>query len=319
VDSSPAEPTGEVISLTAIAAASGRAVESSRLGALVDDPYAAALVSAAGSAIGFPTVWPESFEHVSPAWRRLLLSSAYVGLRTRFVDDYLAGAAGTPDGEPTPEVDLPRQVVIVGAGLDTRAFRLTWPGRTEIYELDDPEVLLFKRDIVRGVGGGPKCEWFAVPTDLSHSWVDSLIAAGFDRRRRSSWVVEGTLSHLSTDAQLDIITNLARLSVPGSRAFIGCAIDIASSPEADENMRLFAEEMGMPTEGVLARANPPDPAEILRDHEWVVVEHTVEELAERYGRSLELSSVPGVTEGDDPDGARPDQNPVGGFITAELH
>ena len=57
-----------------------------------------------------------------------------VAIRTRFYDDYLleACAAGC------------RQVVILAAGLDARAFRLDWPAETRVFELDLPELFVFK-------------------------------------------------------------------------------------------------------------------------------------------------------------------------------
>jgi methyltransferase (TIGR00027 family) len=37
-----------------------------------------------------------------------------------------------------------RQVVLVAAGLDTRAFRLSWPAGVSLFEMDLPAVLAFK-------------------------------------------------------------------------------------------------------------------------------------------------------------------------------
>lgn len=319
----PVDTSGDVVSLTALAVASGRAVESSRPDALVHDPFAAPLVESlldvASTEIDLPTAWPEPDEVLTPRRRQLLLSSAYIGLRTRFIDDYLAGVR--PDAEPVPEVDLPRQVVILGAGLDTRAFRLDWPGRTEMFELDRPEVLLHKRDVLREMGAGPRCEWFAVPTDFGHTWDYSLIAAGFDRRRRTVWIVEGVLPYLPADAQREAIATIARLSAPGSRAVIERPVTLVDAPELHEKLRVFAAETGLPMDGLLARVNPPDPAEILGERGWVVEEHTVAELAERYGRDLTNAAVLG--SGSDPDaaGAAPaetDTPAVGGFLTARL-
>jgi len=303
----PVEASGDVVSLTALAVASGRAVETSRPDALIHDPFAAPLVEAllaVGSTdVDLPTAWPEPTEVLTPRRRALLLSSAYIGLRTRFIDDYLAGLR--PGADPVPEVDLPRQVVILGAGLDTRAFRLDWPGRTEIFELDRPEVLLYKRDVLREMGTGPRCEWFAVPVDFQHAWDYSLIAAGFDRRRRTVWIVEGVLPYLPADDQREAIATIARLSVPGSRAVIERAITLVDAPELDEKLRVFAAETGLPMDGLLARANPPDPAAILAERGWTVQNHTVAGLADRYGRDLA-------------DDAAPDASAAGGFITAHL-
>jgi O-methyltransferase involved in polyketide biosynthesis len=49
----------------------------------------------------------------------------HIAIRTRYYDDYLL-AAGC------------RQVVLLGAGLDPRAYRLHWPEGTSLFELDLP-------------------------------------------------------------------------------------------------------------------------------------------------------------------------------------
>lgn len=56
-------------------------------------------------------------------------------IRTRFYDDYLTAATAAGS----------RQVVLLAAGLDTRAFRLAWPAGTRVFELDLPGVLAFRR------------------------------------------------------------------------------------------------------------------------------------------------------------------------------
>lgn len=64
-------------------------------------------------------------------------------IRTRFFDDYLlaACAAGC------------RQVVLLAAGLDTRAYRLDWPPATHLFEVDLPCVLLFKEHLLAREAG----------------------------------------------------------------------------------------------------------------------------------------------------------------------
>lgn len=85
------------VSSTALAVAAGRAVEASRPAPLVSDPFAAALVSAAHSHVEFPTAWPSDPEAVSPLRQPLLLASIYIGVRTRFIDDFLQ--AGPPTAQ----------------------------------------------------------------------------------------------------------------------------------------------------------------------------------------------------------------------------
>jgi O-methyltransferase involved in polyketide biosynthesis len=88
--------------LTALAVAAGRAVETSRIGALIVDPFAAALVEAAHSHVDMPTAWPAHPEDAPPFQQPLLLASIYIGMRTRFIDDFL-----TSDRQTAQTVILP--------------------------------------------------------------------------------------------------------------------------------------------------------------------------------------------------------------------
>ena len=66
----------------------------------------------------------------------------YQAVRTHFFDAYFADAA--PAGI--------RQVVILAAGLDSRAYRLAWPDGTVVYEIDLPKVLEYKAETLAGHG-----------------------------------------------------------------------------------------------------------------------------------------------------------------------
>jgi Leucine carboxyl methyltransferase len=91
-------------------------------------------------------------------------------IRTRFFDDYLtaATAAGC------------RQVVLLAAGLDTRAFRLAWPKGTCVFEVDLPGVLAFKDTVLAARSAVPRCERTGVPADLRADWTATLAKAGFE-------------------------------------------------------------------------------------------------------------------------------------------
>ena len=72
-------------------------------------------------------------------------AAAYVALRTRFFDDELLRAAR--------EQGI-RQIVILAAGMDARAYRLDWPEGTRLFELDHSEVLAFKENALAASGAG---------------------------------------------------------------------------------------------------------------------------------------------------------------------
>lgn len=293
---------GDQVAGTALAVAAGRAVEATRSDALVVDPYAGLLVAAARSSLDLPVQWPDDPTTAPPMQQPLLLASLYIGLRTRFIDD-VVGEAG-----PT------RQTVILGAGLDTRAFRLVWPDDHRVFELDHPDVLAFKSRVLTGLGAHPACELVAVGADLAQPWSDALRGAGFDEHQPTAWVVEGLLPYLSAAAQQDALDAIAELSATGSWAVLERAAALPDSADLDAKLRAFSAQTGLAMSDLLARANPPDPAALLGARGWLVREHSVAQLCDRYRRTISLTgeepSRPAAT-------GRPDHS-RGGFVTARL-
>jgi len=84
-----------------------------------------------------------------------------------------------------------RQAVILGAGLDARAFPLDWmPGAT-VYEIDTSMVLAFKDSVPAGQGAAPRCNRRTVTADLRAIWPTALREAGFDPAATTTWLAEG--------------------------------------------------------------------------------------------------------------------------------
>src|SRR5262245_54579584 len=113
------------VSATALGVATVRAAESDRADPLFADPLAPDFVAAAGWT---PPEWtPEQLARVEPL-------VAWIRVRTRFLDDLVVDACATGC----------RQVVILAAGLDARAFRLGLAPDIRLFELDLPEIVAFK-------------------------------------------------------------------------------------------------------------------------------------------------------------------------------
>src|SRR4051812_30613145 len=101
-----------------------RAGESARPDRLFDDPYAAMFATAFAGAL------PERPSTGDTAGSRFgVRMVVHATIRTRFYDDYLLDACTTGI----------RQVVLLAAGLDARAYRLEWPGGVRLFEVDLPE------------------------------------------------------------------------------------------------------------------------------------------------------------------------------------
>jgi methyltransferase (TIGR00027 family) len=182
----------DAVAQTALWMAAARAAESRRPDRLFDDPYAAALATGASAS--------------SSTWQGT--GSALVAIRTRFFDDYLLRATKTLGV---------RQLVILAAGMDTRAHRLPWPQGTTIYELDRPDLLALKDSILAREAAPPSCERKPLGVDLAADWTSALAGAGFHTEEPSVWLAEGLLFYLEESAVHTLLGRVSDLSAPGSR------------------------------------------------------------------------------------------------------
>ena len=205
------------VGATALGVAAARAVESQRSAPLVDDPFAQAFLDRAELELALP-----GSEAADPdteqVWETM---STYMGVRSRFFDEFFASATATGL----------RQVVLLAAGLDTRAYRLPWPDGVTVYEIDQPAVLRFKDDVLTDRAARTRAHRIPVTVDLREDWPAALRAAGFAPSAPTAWLAEGLLPYLPTHAETALFEHVERLSAPGSRIavehFAGSLSDMA--------------------------------------------------------------------------------------------
>jgi methyltransferase (TIGR00027 family) len=183
------EPVGESRG-TARWIAAARAREISRPDRLFDDPWAAELAGPDGFAM-LTAREPDG------------KANAYLPIRTRFFDDLI-----------TRHCDWADQIVLLGAGHDTRALRLPLPAHGTVFALDQPDVLDATTQVISRVradhSSGPA--WVPVAVDLRAPWHDHLLGSGFDPASPTLWIAEGLLYYLTHDQVDDLLTTAARLS-----------------------------------------------------------------------------------------------------------
>jgi len=127
---------------------------------------------------------------------------------TRFFDEYLLSAVNQ---------DGIRQVVLMAAGLDARAFRLTWPPRTRVFELEQAVVIRHKNQMLSRIGARPRCDWRTMAVDLNEKWMDPLMRAGFEPALPSVWLLEGASYFLNELTVRNILTDITKMTPSGSR------------------------------------------------------------------------------------------------------
>lgn len=268
----------ELVGATALGVAASRAVETAGSAPLIRDEFARVLVSSAGPAwerlADVELRWLDGDEHGQRVHR---LGVDYQAVRTHFFDDYFADAvdAGV------------RQVVILAAGLDSRAYRLNWPTGVTIYEIDQPKVLEYKAGILESHGASPAAQHRPVPVDLRDDWPAALAAAGFDRAQPTAWLAEGLLPYLPGDAQDRLFDMVADLSAPGSR--IGVEVFGMISRGNTQRWQLMRERLGLDVNVQALTYHEPDRTDVaawLTDHGWhVTVVNNHDEMA-RLGRPV---------------------------------
>ena len=194
------------VGVTATFGAVARAVATNK--GLMNDAFAEPLVKAVGVDHFIRVVGNERFsadDGDDPVMTGLI---DILAAHTRFVDEFLAdaGRAGI------------RQVVILASGLDTRPYRLWWPRGTTVYEIERPQVLDFKSDVLRGLGATLTANRCAVGVDLRQDWLAALRRVGFDAAQPTVWIAEQLLvGYLPPDAQNRLLQDVTAVSAPGSR------------------------------------------------------------------------------------------------------
>jgi methyltransferase (TIGR00027 family) len=219
---------------TALFVATARALEAQKPDPLAVDPYAEVFCRAVGGS------WADVLDGKNPEHE--LRSSDFgehfvnfQGARTRYFDEYFRGAADAGV----------RQVVILAAGLDSRAYRLAWPAATTIFELDRPEVLDFKREVLSGHGDQPRAERREIAVDLRDDWPQALRDSGFDESKPSAWIAEGLLIYLPAAAEEQLFTGIDSLAGHGSQV----AVEDGAPLPPDEFEAKLEEERSAEADG----------------------------------------------------------------------
>jgi len=117
-----------------------------------------------------------------------------------------ARAAGTArtkwiDDQATATLESATQLVLLGAGFDTRAYRLQQAVRATVFELDRPETSLVKQNTLKqALGSWPPHVRFVTIDFNRQSVGEVLTAAGFDSKQGACFIWEGVTNYLTTEA-----------------------------------------------------------------------------------------------------------------------
>jgi methyltransferase (TIGR00027 family) len=230
---------------------------------IVDDPYAALFLGPMPRAA--LATWEASGRFGDLAERFSPGLVTWVLCRHRYIDDCLRRALRENVG----------QVVLLGAGYDTRGYRLAREiGPRPVFEVDHPATSRRKARIVgRHKSELPSADVRAVEVDFQEdSLTERLREAGFRPGLRTFFVWEGVSMYLTRDAVKKTLGELRDLSAPRSEV----ALDLWHFPEGSDFMatahRLSASALDLIGEPVTFGIHPEDAQPFLEGLGFRVIE-----------------------------------------------
>jgi methyltransferase (TIGR00027 family) len=179
--------------------------------------------------------------------------------------------------------------VILAAGLDSRAYRLAWPDGTSIFELDRPQVLDFKREVLAQQGARPNAGRREIAIDLREDWPQALRDSGFDASKPSAWIAEGLLIYLPAAARTQLFTGIDALASSGSQVAVeeSAALPAAAFQAAVEEERAARAQGENRLFFQLTYNEQHDPAQQwFAEHGWKAVATPLADYLEEVGRPV---------------------------------
>lgn len=203
--------------------------------------------------------------------------------RKRYIDEKLI--------ESVAQIDA---VVDLGAGFDTRAYRLPALADVPVWEVDQPENIEAKQARLRKLFGEIPAHVRLVPIDFDREELDDVLAMhGYPAGKRTFFIWEGVTQYLTETGIRKTFDFLARAALGSRLAFTYVRKDFIDGQVVYGQDGLYKRYVvrdrvwlfGMDPEGV---------ADFLGSYSWRVIEHLgFEDAVERYvkptGRKLALT------------------------------
>jgi methyltransferase (TIGR00027 family) len=159
------------------------------------DPLAESLVA------DLEAVWPSRTPHPNSRSSRLL--RAFIAARSRYTEDQLAlfFTGGV------------RQYVVLGAGLDTFAYRNPYAPELRVFEADHPATQAWKLERLHAAGIAVPDSLRFVPVDFEQQRLPEVLetTAGFDIARAAFFSLLGVTPYLTMDTLVTTLTAIASM------------------------------------------------------------------------------------------------------------
>jgi methyltransferase (TIGR00027 family) len=163
---------------------------------LVNDPFAHLFASSQGEEI------------LESALKRWPFFSDYLVVRAKFFDDTLRNFCEKEDI---------KQIVMLGAGNDMRAVRLPFLKRKKIFEVDYPDRIAYKKDILKKALEKLPKNTIYVGANIKHDNLIKLLSStGFMIHKKAVFIMEGLIYYLGSAGVDHLFENLSHLPTLGS-------------------------------------------------------------------------------------------------------
>jgi methyltransferase (TIGR00027 family) len=147
-----------------------------------------------------------------------------------------------------------RQVVLLGAGLDSRGWRLAELGDCDVFEVDHPDTQAVKRQRVAALARSARSVAF-VPVDFERDdLVPALGAAGHRSGEPTGWVCEGVSAYLPPPVTARLLQQVGECSAPGSHLAFSYVTPLAGRGALTKALAaLLVHQLGESARGFIGR------------------------------------------------------------------
>ncbi|KAE8683347.1 hypothetical protein F3Y22_tig00111210pilonHSYRG00386 [Hibiscus syriacus] len=132
------------------------------------------------------------------------ISGVILAVRTLWFDSKIEAVVDSLGGAA--------QVVLLGAGMDLRAYRLSCLKESDVFEVDFPEVLQVKAALLEETLESTEHLWLMeksltrVAADIrENDWVEKLQTSGFVPEKNTVWILEGIIYYLSNSQAMQVL------------------------------------------------------------------------------------------------------------------
>ena len=204
------------------------------------DPYAIRFISR--EVLEFATGNPEQYRAFVARNERLVPGAGNsIIARVKYFDDVVNSSIG----------DGLEQLVILGAGYDTRAYRIEGLKNVRIFEVDHPATQMRKVEKIREIFGSLPGHVTYVPVDIGVGTLDRrLLESGYDRSLKTLFLMEGLFMYLPPGTVDETLSFIAHNSPRGSAIIFDyiprSVVDGTCELEAGKNWRKGVMDVGEP-------------------------------------------------------------------------